>query len=89
MTIGRGSIIGAGSLVNKDIPPFSIAVGNPCKVIKRYDFSVEKWVKRDEYNLSSDTLIPTEEEYIKKLKQNCPKVSVPFVACGKSKGDLL
>lgn len=89
LTIGRGSIIGAGSLVNKDIPPFSIAVGNPCKVIKRYDFSVDKWVKKDEYNLNSDTLMPTEEEYIKKLKQNCPKVSVPFVACGKSKGDLL
>lgn len=35
VTIGKGSIIGAGSLVNKDIPPYSIAVGNPCKVIKK------------------------------------------------------
>ncbi len=33
--IGKGSIIGAGSLVNKDIPPFSIAVGNPCKVLRK------------------------------------------------------
>lgn len=32
--IGRNSIIGAGSVVTKDIPPFSIAVGNPAKVIK-------------------------------------------------------
>lgn len=33
VTIGKGSIIGAGSVVNKNIPPFSIAVGTPVKVI--------------------------------------------------------
>ena len=32
--IGEGSIIGANSFVNKDIPPFSIAGGLPAKVIK-------------------------------------------------------
>ena len=32
--IGKGSLIGAGSVVTKDIPPYSVAVGNPCKVIK-------------------------------------------------------
>ena len=35
VTIGEGSVIGAGSVVVKDIPENSIAVGNPCKVIKR------------------------------------------------------
>lgn len=34
VTIGNGSIIGAGSIVTKDVPPFSISVGNPAKVIK-------------------------------------------------------
>ena len=33
--IGKGCVIGANSLVNKDIPDFSIAVGVPCKVIKK------------------------------------------------------
>jgi len=34
VSIGVGAVIGAGSVVTKDIPPYSIAVGNPCKVIK-------------------------------------------------------
>lgn len=34
VTIGEGCIIGGGSIVTKSIPPFSIAVGNPCKTIK-------------------------------------------------------
>jgi len=33
--IGRGSIVGAGSLINKPIPPYSIAVGSPAKVTAR------------------------------------------------------
>ena len=34
ITIGRKSIIGAGSVVVNDIPPFCVAVGNPCRPIK-------------------------------------------------------
>ena len=35
VTIGENCIIGAGSVVTKDIPDNSIAVGNPCKVIRQ------------------------------------------------------
>lgn len=35
VTIKKGSIVGAGSLVIKNIPSYSIAVGNPAKVIKK------------------------------------------------------
>ena len=35
VTIGTGSIIGAGSVVVNSIPAFSVACGNPCKVIKK------------------------------------------------------
>lgn len=35
VTIGEGCVIGAGSVVTKDIPPNCLAVGNPCKVIRR------------------------------------------------------
>jgi acetyltransferase-like isoleucine patch superfamily enzyme len=34
VTIGRGSVIGAGAVVTKNIPPYSVAVGVPAKVIK-------------------------------------------------------
>lgn len=37
VSIGTGSVIGAGSVVTKSIPSYSIAVGNPCKVVKRRD----------------------------------------------------
>jgi maltose O-acetyltransferase len=35
VTIGDGVIVGAGSVVTKDLPPYTLAVGNPCKVIKQ------------------------------------------------------
>ena len=36
--IGDGAIIGTNSVVAKDIPPYAIAVGNPCRVVrKRFD----------------------------------------------------
>lgn len=35
VTIGEGSVIGAKSLVDKDIPSGVVAAGNPCRVIKR------------------------------------------------------
>ena len=44
-SIGKNCIIGANSVVTKDIPKYSIAVGSPASVIKRYDFDIQKWVK--------------------------------------------
>lgn len=45
VTINRHSIIAAGSVVTKDIPPYSVAAGSPAKVIKQYDFEKEQWMK--------------------------------------------
>lgn len=41
VTIGKNSIIGAGSVVVSDIPPDSIAVGNPARVVKQLDLTKE------------------------------------------------
>ena len=42
VTIGAGSVVAAGSVVVKDIPPMSVAGGNPAKVIRSFDYLLEK-----------------------------------------------
>lgn len=34
VTVGKGSIIGSHSVVTKDVPPYSIAVGNPARIVR-------------------------------------------------------
>lgn len=43
-TIGRHCVIGANSVVTKDIPDYSVAVGAPAKVIKQYNSESKKWI---------------------------------------------
>lgn len=45
VTIGKKCIIGAGAVVNKSIPDYSMAVGVPAKVIKKYNFKTHSWEK--------------------------------------------
>lgn len=45
--IGKHCVIGANSVVTKDIPDYSVAVGSPARVIKKYDFNENKWKKTD------------------------------------------
>lgn len=39
--IGTGAVVGAGAVLNKDVPPYAVVVGNPARVV-RYRFSQEK-----------------------------------------------
>lgn len=43
VTIGEGCVIGAHSVVSRNIPNYSIAVGSPAKIIKQYNFNNKKW----------------------------------------------
>ena len=43
VTIGKNSVIGAGSVVTRPIPPNCVAVGNPCRVIRYFDTDRERW----------------------------------------------
>jgi acetyltransferase-like isoleucine patch superfamily enzyme len=45
VTVGKHCVIGANSVVNRDIPDYSVAVGNPAKVVKTFDVKTEQWVK--------------------------------------------
>ena len=43
--VGKHSIIAAGSVVTKNIPPYSVAVGNPARVLKKYNPETNIWEK--------------------------------------------
>ncbi|WP_166413077.1 acyltransferase [Chryseobacterium lacus] len=43
--IGNKAVIAAGSVVTKDVPPYSIVGGNPAKIIKKYNTDEKKWEK--------------------------------------------
>ena len=43
VTIGKGCIIGAHSIVNKSIPDYTLAVGSPAKVVKEFNFDLNRW----------------------------------------------
>jgi acetyltransferase-like isoleucine patch superfamily enzyme len=45
LTLGKYCRIGANSVVMTDIPPYSIAAGNPARVVRVWDFAQNKWVK--------------------------------------------
>ena len=42
-SVGKHSVIGANSVVTSTIPDYSVAVGIPAKVIKKYNFETKKW----------------------------------------------
>jgi serine acetyltransferase len=60
-TIGNGAVVGAGSVVAKDVPPFAVVGGNPAKIIK-YRFSQDiideitksAWWEKDIEELKKD-----------------------------------
>lgn len=45
VTIGKGTIVGANSVVSKSLPPYVIAVGTPARPIKEYNFESQRWEK--------------------------------------------
>ncbi|MBT1697605.1 glycosyltransferase [Fulvivirgaceae bacterium PWU4] len=45
LVLGRYCRVGANALVTTDIPPYSVAVGNPAKVVRVWDFEKNCWVK--------------------------------------------
>ena len=45
ITIGRHSVVAAGSVVTKSIPPYSLAGGNPAQILKAYNPHTRQWEK--------------------------------------------
>lgn len=63
VTVGDGSVIGAGSVVTKDIPAGVVAVGNPCKVLRKiseYDYEYYRKNRSIGFPIKQKRLDPTE-----------------------------
>lgn len=56
ISIGENSVIGAGSVVTKDVPQNSVAVGNPCRVIREIDEHDMKYYYKDNEITDEDLL---------------------------------
>lgn len=59
VSIGDGAIVGANTVVSKDVPPYSIAIGNPMRIVK-YRFSkreIKFLLKTQWWNLNDEQLI--------------------------------
>ena len=61
--IGRGSIIGACSMVNKEIPPYAVAVGSPAKIIASV-FTIEQIIEHEK------KIYPENERFSRKYLEN-------------------
>jgi acetyltransferase-like isoleucine patch superfamily enzyme len=51
VTIGRGAVVGANSVVNQDIPDYCVAVGAPARVLKLIDSPILTEVKGSPSNV--------------------------------------
>lgn len=47
LVIGRNSVVGANTVVTTNVPPFSVVVGSPAKIVRRYDPRLKEWVKAE------------------------------------------
>ncbi|MCP3873905.1 MAG: acyltransferase [Desulfobacteraceae bacterium] len=70
VTIGKNSIIGAGSVVTSDVPPDVIAAGNPAKVIKQLDPDQPITTRKDRFSDSINMTRALETAEKESLKGN-------------------
>ena len=45
VTVGKNSVVGSNSVVTRDVPDYSVAVGIPARIIRRYDESSGRWLE--------------------------------------------
>jgi acetyltransferase-like isoleucine patch superfamily enzyme len=86
--VGCGSVIGTASLVTEDIPPFSLAVGNPARVIRRFSFARKMWIAVKEWTRQDEDSLPSEDQYRSTLRESCPWIRMPRPAASSLFGDL-
>jgi acetyltransferase-like isoleucine patch superfamily enzyme len=90
LTIGRGSVVGANSVLTRDVLPFTVVAGNPSTIIKMYDPVKEDWIRTahpDDIKRINDNRekkpLPSRQEYRQILASYDFKQVPPIVAGGE------
>ncbi|MDP5200715.1 DapH/DapD/GlmU-related protein [Flavobacterium sp. DG2-3] len=84
--IGHGSIIGANTVVTKDVPPFSMVIGNPGKIVKTFNFTTNSW--ESENNESNNSKYFDENEYLIYLRSNAGDSFLAYSSASSRLGHL-
>ena len=79
--VGFGTVVAAGALVRESLPPLCLAVGQPVRVLKVFDWPTRCWIRLPDDKPARDillarhlTTIPVESEYVVQLKKlNAPR----------------
>ena len=88
VSIGHGCVIGSLSLVTADIPPFSMVVGSPARVIRRFSHSAGEWVSAESFTDIDDRSLPDEASYLKLLTGKFGDIGMPLPAAGRNMGNI-
>jgi len=88
VSIGHGSVVGAGAVVTESLPPFSMAAGVPATVRKRYSFRNQRWIPQEEFRREDGESLPPEEVYAHELQEKHGVPLLPRHAAGNFWGDL-
>lgn len=85
VTIGQGAIVGAGSIVTKDVPPYAIVGGNPAKILKyRYSQEViERMLKLKWDAIDIEKIFKVKEELYRKLDLETLEKIVSIISIDK------
>jgi len=86
VSVGHGCIVGAGSIVTKDVPPFSQVAGSPAIVRKRFSVARAAWVPVDAFTAEDERALPAEADYLVRLSRHAA-IAMPYIAAGSDLGD--
>lgn len=90
LVIGRGSVLGAGAIITQDVPPFSVVVGNPQKIVRMYNPQSKQWEgihsESDRERVEEARIrcpLPGREEYRAMLWKNSPVNKIDPLCAGR------
>ncbi|KAL1591850.1 hypothetical protein SLS59_010028 [Nothophoma quercina] len=69
VTIGRGSVVGAGSVVTKNVPDFTVVAGNPARIVRKIETQMDPTQSGTEWSGWPDDQVEGAEEAISEMPE--------------------